>query len=206
MASKVLEQGRPPSPFDGPPPGSRPRSEAEQQEDARRRSKITPACFSHSAMRVSDLRKTREFYEDVIGLPMVRADRIKQAPVPGRGPPYDMIHAFFELADGSMVAFFEADKTVCDPDHVFPRDPLQLHFAVRMPSEQSIRDAEVRVRTAGYECMYVPHPDALSLYIDDPDGLQFELIYHWENFDTSLDPEGARRSLEAWYENGQRWN
>ena len=157
-------------------------------------------------MRVSDLRKTREFYEDVIGLPMVRADRIKQAPVPGRGPPYDMIHAFFELADGSMVAFFEADKTVCDPDHVFPRDPLQLHFAVRMPSEQSIRDAEVRVRTAGYECMYVPHPDALSLYIDDPDGLQFELIYHWENFDTSLDPEGARRSLEAWYENGQRWN
>ena len=182
------------------------RSERDKREDARRRSGIVPRCFSHSAMRSSDLRKTRRFYEDIIGLPMVRADRIRRSPDPARGgPPYDMIHIFFELADGSMIAFFEADKNVADPDHAFPHNPLQLHFAVQMPSEQSIRDAEARLKAAGYTSMYVPHHDALSLYIDDPDGLQFELIYHWENFDTSLDVAGAHRSLDAWYESGQRW-
>ena len=174
--------------------------------DIERRRRIVPRSFSHSALRSSDLRKTRHFYEDVIGLPLVRADRIRRSPNPALGgPPFDMIHIFFELGDGSLIAFFEADKSVSGPDHAFPADALQLHFAVRMPSEQSIRDAEARLKAAGYTYNYIPHPDALSLYIDDPDGLQFELIYHWDNFDESLDPEGAHRSLEAWYESGQRW-
>lgn len=190
----------------GMAPGEPSRSPEGKREDARRRGLIQAQCFSHSAMRSSDLRKTRHFYEDIIGLPMVRADRLKQSPSQKGGIPFDMIHVFFELGDGSMIAFFEADKNVADPDHVFPRNPLQLHFAVRMGSEQAIRDAETRLRAEGYNCMYVPHHDALSLYIDDPDGLQFELIYHWENFDTSLDPEGAHRSLDAWYEHGQRWS
>ena len=48
-------------------------------------------------------------------------------------------------------------------------------------------------------------PGRAVVYIDDPDGLQFELIYHWDNFDTSIDPDGAHRSIDAWYESGQRW-
>ena len=125
------------------------RSDVEKREDARRRGDITPTSFSHFAMRSSDIRKTRHFYEDVIGLPLVRADRIRRSPDPRGGPPFDMLHIFFELGDGSLVAFFEADKTVADPDHVFPRNPLQFHFAVQMPDEQSIRDAETRIRAGG---------------------------------------------------------
>ena len=52
----------------------------------------------HNAYRCLDSEETRGFYEDFLGLRFVSAFEIDE----GRG-----LHSFFEMDDGSCLAFFE---------------------------------------------------------------------------------------------------
>src|SRR6516165_670898 len=52
----------------------------------------------HNAYRCRDSEETRVFYEDFLGLRLVSAFEIDE----GRG-----LHTFFEMDDGSCLAFFE---------------------------------------------------------------------------------------------------
>ena len=52
----------------------------------------------HNAYRCRDSEETRGFYEDFLGLRLVSAFEIDE----GRG-----LHSFFEMDDGSCLAFFE---------------------------------------------------------------------------------------------------
>jgi catechol 2,3-dioxygenase-like lactoylglutathione lyase family enzyme len=52
----------------------------------------------HNAYRCRNSEETREFYEDFLGLRFVSAFEIDE----GRG-----LHSFFEMDDGSCLAFFE---------------------------------------------------------------------------------------------------
>ena len=52
----------------------------------------------HNAYRCRDSEETRGFYEDFLGLRFVSAFEIDE----GRG-----LHSFFEMDDGSCLAFFE---------------------------------------------------------------------------------------------------
>ena len=52
----------------------------------------------HNAYRCRDSEETRAFYEDFLGLRLVSAFEIDQ----GRA-----LHTFFEMDDGSWLAFFE---------------------------------------------------------------------------------------------------
>src|SRR5712671_985814 len=58
----------------------------------------------HWAYRCRDAEETRHFYEDLLGLPLVHvvtADHVST----GKSTPF--AHVFFELADGSCIAFFD---------------------------------------------------------------------------------------------------
>jgi catechol 2,3-dioxygenase-like lactoylglutathione lyase family enzyme len=52
----------------------------------------------HNAYRCRDSEETRVFFEDFLGLPLVSAFEIDE----GRA-----LHTFFQMADGSCLAFFE---------------------------------------------------------------------------------------------------
>ena len=64
----------------------------------------------HSAYRCRDSEETRRFYEDFLGLPLVNAFEIKETQT---GRETRVLHSFFQMDDGSCLAFFEA------PDRAF---------------------------------------------------------------------------------------
>ena len=60
----------------------------------------------HFAWRCRDAEETRRFYEDLLGLPLSHIIRLDHVPSTGEYCPY--VHLFFEMADGSSIAFFRA--------------------------------------------------------------------------------------------------
>ena len=61
----------------------------------------------HNAYRCRDSEETRKFYEDFLGLPLVNAFKIETTQT-GRKTGAGVLHSFFQLDDGSCLAFFEA--------------------------------------------------------------------------------------------------
>src|SRR5262249_59368894 len=75
----------------------------------------------HYAFPTKDQEATRAFYEDVIGLPLV-ATWSEAEPLAGSESRSEYCHTFFELSDGSAIAFFQfadpADQARFDPDYI----------------------------------------------------------------------------------------
>ena len=72
----------------------------------------------HNAYRCRDSEETRTFYEDFLGLRLVSAFEINE----GRA-----LHTFFEMDDGSCLAFFEVPDT---PFEFKRQESLDLHIAL----------------------------------------------------------------------------
>ena len=79
----------------------------------------------HNAYRCRDAEQTREFYEDFLGLPLANAFQIRQTK---SGRETKTLHAFFEMDDGSFLAFFEA-----------PDMPFEFKLAASRTTDLSIR-------------------------------------------------------------------
>ena len=77
----------------------------------------------HNAYRCRDSEETRIFYEDFLGLRLVSAFEIDQ----GRG-----LHTFFEMDDGSCLAFFEVPGL---PFDFKQQNALDLHIALGVEPE-----------------------------------------------------------------------
>ena len=59
----------------------------------------------HNAYRCSDSEQTRQFYEDFLGLKLANAFKIETTHT-GRGTGAGVLHSFYEMGDGSFLAFF----------------------------------------------------------------------------------------------------
>ena len=81
----------------------------------------------HTAYVTKDLEATRAFYEDILGFPLM-ATYCEKDELFGKERTY--CHVFFELADGSALAFFQ----FADPDD-------QAEFGPEMPSSPFIHIA-----------------------------------------------------------------
>ena len=93
----------------------------------------------HNAYRYRDAEETRHFYEDVLGLPLVHV--VKEQFVPSTGEKSPFAHLFFELKDGSCIAFFDlGDNVKPEPS---PNTPAASHrdrlFVCRPHRRQSGR-------------------------------------------------------------------
>jgi catechol 2,3-dioxygenase-like lactoylglutathione lyase family enzyme len=83
----------------------------------------------HSAYRCRDSEETRQFYEDFLGLPLVKAFEISETKT-GRNT--RVLHSFYQMDDGSSLAFFEA------PDRPFDfkdQHDYDLHIALEVDQE-----------------------------------------------------------------------
>ena len=95
--------------------------------------------LNHWAYRCRDAEETRHFYEDILGLPLACVIKADHVPSTGEYCPY--VHIFFEMADGSFVAFFDlGDDTATVPD---PATPSWVnHLALQMASVADVEAAK----------------------------------------------------------------
>ena len=127
----------------------------------------------HFAWRCRDAEETRRFYEDLLGLPLVHVIKSDHVPSTGEYCPY--VHIFFQMADGSYVAFFDlGDNVNALPS---PNTPAWVnHLALRVDSVEALLAAKARLEAAGVEVLGVTdHHIIESIYFFDPNGIRLEL-------------------------------
>lgn len=151
----------------------------------------------HFAYRCRDAEETRRFYEDLLGLPLAHVIRADRVPSTGEECPY--VHVFFEMTDGSYIAFFDlGDDTAALPS---PNTPSWVnHIALRMDNVGQVEAAKSRLEKAGVSVVGVTdHGFIQSIYFFDPNGIRLELTA--ENLDEGEAAEHksqARDLLDAW--------
>ncbi|QXQ05081.1 VOC family protein [Sphingosinicellaceae bacterium] len=133
-----------------------------------------PSRLHHTAYVSKDLEATRAFYEDVIGLPLI-ATYTEKDELFGRERIY--CHCFFELSDGSALAFFQfadpADQAEFGPD--LPESPF-IHVALLVDAATQA-DIEARIAAAGIvepDTYILEHGYCRSVYVKDPNGMILE--------------------------------
>src|SRR5689334_11791752 len=151
----------------------------------------------HFAWRCRDAEETRHFYEDVLGLPLVHVIKSDHVPSTGEYCPY--VHIFFQMADGSYVAFFDlGDDVKAAPS---PNTPAWVnHLALRVDSVDALLAAKARLEAAGVEVLGVTdHHIIESIYFFDPNGLRLELTVPTASAETTARHEReAHAAVEAW--------
>jgi catechol 2,3-dioxygenase-like lactoylglutathione lyase family enzyme len=148
----------------------------------------------HNAYRCSDSERTRRFYEDFLGLPLVDAFEIKETKT---GRKTEALHSFYRMADGSCLAFFEVPGMPFDFKAQHDYDlhiALEVDEAVLEPMMAKARAADIEVRGIS------DHGFIHSIYFRDPDGYVIELTAKTAQPQPS--PEDAKRKahdvLERW--------
>jgi catechol 2,3-dioxygenase-like lactoylglutathione lyase family enzyme len=148
----------------------------------------------HNAYRCRDSEETREFYEDFLGLRLAGTLEIRETK---SGRPTNTLHTFYELGDGSYLAFFEA------PDRPFEfkaQHDYDLHIAVEV-GEPALEPMMARGRKLGIETRGIAdHKFIHSIYFRDPNGYVIELTARMPNHEEAMDPakNGARAKLDRW--------
>ena len=129
--------------------------------------------LNHVAWRCADAEQTRQFYEDVLGLPLAHTITSDVVPSTGEAAPY--FHLFFELGDGSYVAFFD----VGDGRGATLSDDMPNwlhHFAFEVDSIEEVKAMKAGLESAGVEVLGVTdHHFIQSIYFFDPNGLRLEV-------------------------------
>lgn len=132
-----------------------------------------PTRLHHNAYVVKNLEKTRKFYEDVLGLPLVatwcEADELF-------GSVRTYCHCFFELADKSALAFFQFANASDQAEFGPALAPSPFRHIALNTDPATLAEIEGRVKEAKIEGAYVlEHGYCRSFYVTDPDGLIVEL-------------------------------
>ena len=151
----------------------------------------------HFAWRCRDAGETRAFYEDLLGLPLTHVIRADTVPSTGENCPY--VHLFFQLRDGSSIAFFDlGDNEAAEPS---PNTPGWVnHLALKVGSLGSLEAAKRRLEEAGIDVLGVTdHGFVRSIYFRDPNGIRLELTTDMEDEKVSeSDRFRARQALDSW--------
>ncbi len=148
----------------------------------------------HSAYRCRDSEETRRFYEDFLGMRLAGSLEIGETK---SGRKTAVLHTFYELDDGSYLAFFEEPET---PFDFQPQRDFDLHIALEV--DESVLETMLdKGRAAGIETRGVSdHGFIHSIYFRDPNGYIVELAARMPDHDRAMDPSSneARAILDRW--------
>jgi catechol 2,3-dioxygenase-like lactoylglutathione lyase family enzyme len=147
----------------------------------------------HNAYRCRDSEETRAFYEDFLGLKLAEAFEIKQTQT---GRQTGVLHSFYQMGDGSFLAFFEA------PDRPFEfkdQHDFDLHIALEVdyPEMEAMltKGKEAGIETRGIS----DHGFIHSIYFRDPNGYVIELTAKTsEAGEMTAKAEHAQAALASW--------
>jgi glyoxylase I family protein len=159
-----------------------------------RQAKIDVVQYFHNAFRVANMERTRHFYEDVIGVPLIGCEVVNVDP--SDNAPTHYIHTFFELADGSYLAFFQYHN---DKYPYYERKHSYMdHCAVTVRDDETFWATLERVKAENISYYLVEHPNCLSAYIKEPDGGYFEIARPGPLCTDSLELDDAHEVLAKW--------
>jgi catechol 2,3-dioxygenase-like lactoylglutathione lyase family enzyme len=148
--------------------------------------------FHHVAYACRDLEETRHFYEDLMGFPLVHTE-VKT------GDGGLMRHVFFDLGDGSCIAFFyvqnvgekEGWRSDISTGNGLPVWVNHVAFDADEALQDAVRE---RMLAAGVKpLMELDHGWCVSLYFLDPNGIMVELCR--DTTGITPEPERARELL-----------
>ena len=148
----------------------------------------------HNAYRCRDSEETRKFYDDFLGLRLAGTLEIKATK---SGRKTNALHTFYELGDGSYLAFFEAPDT---PFEFKQQHDYDLHIALEV-DRPTLNSMLARGRERGIETRGISdHGFIHSIYFRDPNGYVIELTTRMPGHDQAMDPatNGARALLDKW--------
>ena len=151
----------------------------------------------HNAYRCRDSEETRKFYEDFLGLPLVNAFEIRTTKT---GRETRVLHHFYQMKDGSCLAFFEVPGEDGKDFDFKPQHDFDLHVAMEV-APHALEPMLARGRAMGIETRGpADHGVMRSIYFRDPDGYVVELTAKTPSHDAAMDPtrNGARAKLDDW--------
>lgn len=146
--------------------------------------------FHHVAFACRDIDETVRFYDDLLGFPLVHTE------VQGRKDHF-MRHIFFDLGDGSALAFFDLHGAG-EPEN-FRTDistgmnlPLWVNHVAFRADAARIAAVKQKLGAAGIEPeMELDHDWCRSVYYTDPNGILIELCEDTPGF--TANPALARK-------------
>lgn len=166
---------------------------------ATKEAKVKIRKLHHIAYRCRDAEETRKFYEDILGLPLVHVIQLDK--VPSTGDPGPFAHLFFEMDDGSYIAFFDlgdGNAGVADPT----TPPWLNHLAVEVPNRNELNRYKELLVKSGVEVVGpTDHEFVESIYFFDPNGIRLEITRrtvpdsHLEDY-----ANNAHAALRKWME------
>jgi catechol 2,3-dioxygenase-like lactoylglutathione lyase family enzyme len=148
----------------------------------------------HNAYRCRDSEETRTFYEDFLGLPLIGSLAIGETKT---GRETEALHTFYQMDDGSCLAFFEVPG---QPFEFKEQLDYDLHIALEVPPDdlQAMFD---KGKAEGFDVRGIAdHEFVHSIYFRDPNGYVIELTAKTDDHDSLLDPtiNNARGILDDW--------
>ena len=172
------------------------------------------ARLHHVAYRCRDAQRTVDFYTKVVGLKYVAGlvppedDNptwpLNEAGKPPRkvvGEAADTIHIFFELGDGSYLAFFDVASSPEEAED--PATPWWVkHIAFEVPDMKTLHEGKARLEAHGVQVLGPKdHGFCQSIYFMDPDGHRLEMTVRTEKIDTWKElGAAAPKELAKWNE------
>lgn len=158
----------------------------------------------HYAYRARDAEETRQFYEDILGLPLYHIIQSDVVPSTGEYCPYT--HFFFRLQDGSFIAFFDlGDDQAAEPS---PNTPKWVnHISFRVDSIQALEAMKARLEAHGVEVLGITdHHIFHSIYFFDPNGIRLELTAQLaDEFQMLQESTTAHARLNEWTARKEQW-
>ena len=129
----------------------------------------------HVVYRCNDAKETARFYVDLLELDYSMAVSEDHVPSTGEQTPY--FHLFFEMKDGSSVAFFELPAS--PPMQKDPNTPAWVqHLALEVESEAELLRMMKKLEDAGVDIVGpTDHGFCTSIYFFDPNGHRMELTH-----------------------------
>ena len=145
----------------------------------------------HSAYRCKDSEETRRFYEEFLELKLVKVLEIKNTKTDRKT---NALHTFYQLKDGSCIAFFE------EPEVEFnfkkQRD-FDLHIAFEV-SESDLHKMYKKGNNSEIETRgIINHGFIKSIYFRDPNGYVIELACPVNGYKEETQ-FSARKILDQW--------
>jgi len=116
----------------------------------------------HTALISSDVERTIEFYQDILGFPLT--ELIENRDYPGSS------HFFFDVGNGNAVAFFDLPGLDLGPYAEVLGGLHHLALSVEPERWNAIKD---KLDEAGVQYLL---ESKTSIYLSDPDGARVELI------------------------------
>ncbi|CAN5604896.1 VOC family protein [soil metagenome] len=155
-----------------------------------------PGGVNHVAHVTWDTAETTRFYTEVLGMRLVSHALADQ--VGSSGEPCRFLHTFFEMGDGSCLAFFDIEGLPAeDRSTVVPS--WARHIALSVGSLDELDDAERKLKGHGVEVVGPVDHEGIwtSIYFFDPNGIRLELTHQNRDL-TDADAETAQQAVEDW--------